>query len=169
MKKILLCCLFALSLLAGWPAHAAEKPTPEEMMTMLKVSGSVDTLDQIMNQLVANLELQVRQNKPNLPHEAYFIIEDEFKAGMKEWAKVIFINQMEYYSNHLTRPEVLELTRMYQSEAYKNMIKLNKSYIAQKLQPLMQKDVPVVTQQIIERINQRMIKEGVIKNAEAGI
>ncbi|MDD3310637.1 hypothetical protein [Pseudodesulfovibrio sp.] len=163
-KTLILLVLFLAS-----PVCAEEKPTPQEMMTMLKVSGAVDTVDQMMVQLLANLEAQVRREKPNLPKEAYPVIKDEFQTGMQAWLKTIFVRQMEYYSKSLTRQEVLDLTRMYGSEAYKKMLRINKDYISQALLPIMQKEVPAITGRIVQRVNERLISEGIIKNAEAGI
>ena len=168
MKKIMLCLPLVL-ILAAIPAQAEEKPTPEEMMTMLKVSGAVEVLDQVTNQLIANMELQVREKKPNLPHEAYFVIKDEFNTGFREWMKTLLVKQMDYYSKQLTKSEVLELTQMYESAAYKKLIKIGQAYIAQELQPMLQKEVPAVTEAIIKRVNDRLIREGIIKNAKAGV
>ncbi|WP_419788108.1 DUF2059 domain-containing protein [Pseudodesulfovibrio sp.] len=174
MKKILLCLPIILALLTAGQAYAqqskpAEKPSPKEMMAMLKVSGSVEVLDQLVNQLIVNLEQQVKKEQPDLPKEAYPVIKEEFESGLRAWMKTLLVRQMEYYSQYMTRTEVLDLTRMYKSTAYKKMIDVGEKYIITELQPILQKEVPLITDQINQRVKDRLAREGIIKNKKAGI
>ena len=166
MKKILLALILVLCSVT--PASAAEKPSVEEMLNMLKISGTVDIINQVTTQVIANTEASIRKSDPGLPEEAYAIINEEMTIGMQEWLKTLMAKQLEYYSNHLTRAEVLELTEMYGSAAYKKMLKIGKTYIQTELQPVLQKETPIVTKTILQRIQERLKREGYLDKPEAG-
>ena len=125
-------------------------------MHLLKTSGAVNVINQVMDQVLINADKTIRAKNPSLPDEAYAVIGDELKTGIQEWMQQILVNQMEYYSNRLTKAEVAEVIKMYESDAYKKMLKLGQEYVGTTLQPLLKDEAPAVTQKIIQRINERL-------------
>lgn len=138
-------------------------------MTMLKASGAVEMLRPMMDQLVNSMEVDIRKKAPNLPHDAYFVITEELKAGAKDMTNEMLVMQMEYFSRHLTEQDVLELTRMYESSAWKKYTQVSNKYITEEFQKVMQQEVPKMAQQLGLRIKSKLEEAGYIKDKEGNI
>lgn len=167
-RKIFSITLLLTLVLAG-PAPAFDKPSEQHMMEMLKISGAMDVLMPMMDQLVTSIETDLKKQQPNLSKKAYTVITSELRTGTNQMIKELLIHQMNYFSQHLTSQEVDELITMYSSPVWKKYMAVNKQYVQDEYAQLIQTHVPEMTRKMMKRIFDRLTAEGYFKDTEAGI
>ena len=164
--KLVLAILLPLLMIAT-PASASERASDQEMMEMLKLSGAVDVLIPMMNQLVNKAQEDIRQKSPSLPEEAHQAISEELKAGIGVMLKEVLAVQIEYYTARMSRKDVLELTSMYRSQAWQNYIAVGQQYMQQEFPKVLREMVPRLSRDLIKRVRDRLVADGYLKNKEA--
>ena len=166
IQRLVIAILLPLLLIAA-PAAATERASDQEMMEMLKLSGAVDVLIPMMNQLVNKAQADIRRDAPSLPEEAYQAITEELQAGVHVMLKEVLAVQIEYYATRLSRKDVLDLTTMYRSQAWQNYIAVGKQYMQQEFPVVLKEMVPRLSRDLIKRVHDRLVADGYLKGKEA--
>jgi hypothetical protein len=164
-QKLVIAILLPFLMIAA-PAAAFERASDEEMMEMLKLSGAVDVLVPMMNQLVTKVQTDIRRNAPSLPEEAHQAISEELQAGSRMMLKEVLAVQIDYYKARMTRHDVLELMSMYKSTAWKNYIAVGKQYMQEQFQTVMQVLVPKLSSDLVRRVRDRLVADGYLDAKE---
>ncbi|MGE4421278.1 MAG: hypothetical protein AB7D39_03200 [Pseudodesulfovibrio sp.] len=169
MKRLFIFPLLVLSLtLAAAPA-LAERPTENSLMTMLKASGSVETLQAMMSKLIARTQMQLQARLPNLPEKAAQIVNDEMHNGVQSMIRDLLTKQMAFFADHMTQKDVDDLIALYNSPAWKKQVEVSRLYVASEYGKVLRDDVPRMTKEIIARVLTRLKDEGYIKKKDEGI
>jgi len=159
LKRLFIAILLPFLMISA-PAAASERAGDQEMMKMLKLSGAVDVLIPMINQLVNKTQADIRRSAPSLPEEAHQAIAEELQAGTHVMLKEILAVQIDYYKTRMTRRDVLELTNMYKSEAWKNYIAVGKQYMQEEFQNVIQVMVPKLSRDLVRRVRDRLVADG---------
>ncbi|MEZ7198162.1 hypothetical protein [Pseudodesulfovibrio karagichevae] len=169
MKRLFILPLLVLSLaLAATPARA-ERPTENSLMTMLKASGSVETLQAMMSKLIARTQMQLQARLPNLPEKASQIVNEELHNGVQSMIRELLTKQMAFFAEHMTQKDVDDLITLYNSPAWKKQVEVSRLYVSSEYGKVLRDDVPRMTKEIIARVLTRLKDEGYIKQKDAGI
>lgn len=161
--------LFLTTCLA-FPAWASttDLATEEEVMEMLLESGVVETLAPMMDQMNQSLEHNLKLKIPKLKEGARAIIVEELQAANKEMLFVILSKQAKFFSRHMTKSDVAELTRIYKLPVIKKCAEIAKRYAAEEFQKTMA-EAPAMIAQMLKRVVRRLVEEGYITKEEAKI
>ncbi|BCS87432.1 DUF2059 domain-containing protein [Pseudodesulfovibrio sediminis] len=168
MKRIFVIAFFILSLLLIWSPARAEPPTKESMMDMIELSGALEMMQPMLEQLRARAQTQIKHQNPNMPEKALTIINEEMQAGVKIMVMEILAKMADYYSKHLTQNEVDEIITIYKSPAWKKYVAVGKQYLADEYVTLLQVEIPRMTKELLMRVFTRLENKGLLKNNEKG-
>lgn len=169
MKRLLILPLLLLSLTLAAPPALAERPTENSLMTMLKASGTVETIQAMMSKLIARTQMQLQAGLPNLPEKASRIINDEMHNGVQSMIREMLAKQMAFFADHMTQKDVDDLIALYNSPAWKKQVEVSRQYVASEYGKMLREDVPRMTRDIINRVLTRLREEGFIQKKDEGI
>lgn len=168
MKRISILILLLAITCSPLSAYA-EQPSKDDMMKMLKLSGAVDVLVPMMDQMVASIQVSIQKQSPDLQEGAVEAIQEELQAGSRDMLMQLLSVQIEYFAKHLTKAEVLALNQMYESAAWKKNIKVNQMYIQDKFPSIMKTMVPNLSNELLKRVRDRLKRDGYLDAQDAGV
>lgn len=169
MTRLLILPLIFLTLTLSAAPALAERPTDESMMTMLKASGSVETIQAMMSKLIARTQANLQASLPNLPEKATRIVNEEMQLGVHTIVKEMLAKQMAFFADHMNQKDVDDLIAIYNSPAWQKQLAITRQYVASEYGTVLREDVPRMTQEMVSRILARLKDEGYIKQKDGGI
>ncbi|OIQ51763.1 hypothetical protein BerOc1_00220 [Pseudodesulfovibrio hydrargyri] len=169
MKRPLILPLLVLCLVLSATPALADRPTDESMMTMLKASGTVETIQAMMSKLLARAQMSMQARLPNLPEDAARIVNDEMHNGVQSIIKEILAKQMAFFADHMSQKEVDDLIAIYNSPAWQKQVEVSRQYVASEYSRMLRDDVPRMTREMVSRILARLKDEGYLDQREEGV
>jgi hypothetical protein len=169
MKRLLILPLLLLALTLSAAPALAERPTDDSMMTMLKASGTVETIQAMMSKLLARTQANLQARLPDLPEEATRIVNEEMQRGVHDIVREMLAKQMAFFADHMNQKDVDDLIAIYNSPTWKKQLAITKQYVASEYGAVLREDVPRMTQEMVSRILARLKDEGYIKQKDGGI
>jgi len=168
MKKITIFAVVIFTLMLSAPVANAAKPTKDSMMTMLELSGSLQILHPMMQQISAMTMDDIKSKAPNLSDKAHEVITEELDLSIDLMLAEIISLQIDYLSKYLTQSDVDQLIDIYSSPVWKKNIAINQQYMQDEYRKLMQVNLPRMTDEMMERILSRLEKENLLSNEKSG-
>ncbi|WP_461210883.1 DUF2059 domain-containing protein [Desulfocurvus sp. DL9XJH121] len=148
-----------LCLLLFAPALArADQASRAELVELARASGSMEVIGAILDMVPMQIFKGVKAKSPDAPDALLDILTEEFAKERRAVSREMLNMTADAWGCHLTRGEVLELTRLYQNPVFKKAVKLGPQ-IMQRSMAQSQAMAQQLMQRVMPRIKDRLRDE----------
>ncbi|XXJ19964.1 hypothetical protein ACR42D_10540 [Desulfovibrio caledoniensis] len=130
--RITLCCVILLCALPASAQQFKELPSHEDIMTMYRQSGDLDTLKTTSDILANSVLSQVSHIYSNklggekIPDEDAAFLKERLNALFGEFFAEVMLLLEDYTQQNFTKDEIVQLNALYSDPTWQKLIKSNK-------------------------------------------
>ena len=158
-KVAVLVLLFA-SVIVSAASARADQPRDTAIRELLEVTGSTDLAKQVMDQMMPGIWKLVQKANPEIPDELLSAMDNELKRTVDETMPEFTKGVAAIYTEHFTDAEIAGLLAFYKTSLGQKVIRILPQITTQLMTYGRHWGQKVLAPLVIERVTERLRKEG---------